>query len=183
MRYFFDTEFYERPGHIDLISIGIVREDGASFYAENKAFSWDRMNYLAGEATIEADTPKWILENVKPHLRGGLYLMDVPSMRRQLAKFFDGDENPEFWAWYGNYDWVVFCWIWGRMIDLPQNFPMYCRDFRQTVQALGIRGKDLAEQPGQSHDALADAQWLFDAFKVFEQRYWSDAMPVMNVLK
>src|SRR5690349_17532726 len=35
MRYFLDTEFIERPGTIDLISIGIVSEDRREFYAES----------------------------------------------------------------------------------------------------------------------------------------------------
>ena len=33
VKYFFDTEFYEDGKTIDLISIGIVAEDGREFYA------------------------------------------------------------------------------------------------------------------------------------------------------
>ena len=35
MKYWMDTEFIERPYTIDLISIGIVAEDGREFYAES----------------------------------------------------------------------------------------------------------------------------------------------------
>lgn len=35
MRYFFDTEFYEDGKTIDLVSIGIVAEDGRELYAVN----------------------------------------------------------------------------------------------------------------------------------------------------
>ena len=33
MKYFIDTEFVETVGHIELISIGIVAEDGREYYA------------------------------------------------------------------------------------------------------------------------------------------------------
>jgi hypothetical protein len=34
MKYWMDTEFIERPYTIDLISIGLVAEDGREFYAD-----------------------------------------------------------------------------------------------------------------------------------------------------
>ena len=40
---------------------------------------------------------------------------------------------PEFYAYYADYDWVAFCWIFGKMIDLPKGFPMYCRDLKQML--------------------------------------------------
>lgn len=36
-----------------------------------------------------------------------------------------------FYGYYADYDWVVFCWLFGKMIDLPTGFPMYCRDLKQ----------------------------------------------------
>lgn len=30
---------------------------------------------------------------------------------------------PEFYGYYCDYDWVVFCWLFGKMIDLPKDFP------------------------------------------------------------
>lgn len=39
MRYFYDTEFIEDGHTIDLISIGVVAEDGRSYYAISKAFN------------------------------------------------------------------------------------------------------------------------------------------------
>jgi len=32
-----------------------------------------------------------------------------------------------------DYDWVLFCSLFGRMIDLPKGFPMYCIDLKQTL--------------------------------------------------
>jgi hypothetical protein len=41
--------------------------------------------------------------------------------------------NPEFYAYYADYDWVVFCWLFGEMMDLPKGFPMYCKDLKQIL--------------------------------------------------
>ena len=41
--------------------------------------------------------------------------------------------QPEFYGYYADYDWVVFCWLFGGMIDLPSGFPMYCRDLKQEL--------------------------------------------------
>ena len=41
--------------------------------------------------------------------------------------------NVQFYGYYCDYDWVVFCWLFGRMIDLPKGFPMYCIDLKQLL--------------------------------------------------
>jgi hypothetical protein len=187
MRYCIDTEFWERPGHINWISIGIVREDGKEFYAENSNFPWNWLEQCAKglhEQFENPDTPKWLLENVRPHLRGGDALMDTAQVKEALGEFtLDSDyvihgKQPKFWAWYGAYDWVVFCWLFGRMIDLPEHFPMYVRDFRHVCEQYDIRGKDLAPAvAGTDHDALADARRLDQMIREFESRYTNFASP------
>jgi hypothetical protein len=182
MRYFIDTEFWETPGEITWISVGIVAEDGRELYFENDIFPWSLVDEYAVKEGPEGDTPRWLLENVWPQLRRGDHEMSSAEARDAMSAFFGDDESPEFWAWYGDYDWVVFCWLWGRMIDLPKHFPMFCRDFRQIVGMFGIRGKDLATESGQAHDALHDAKWLRDAFLVFEQRYADGRYSLKDIL-
>lgn len=48
-------------------------------------------------------------------------------------RFAKTNTKPEFYAYYCNYDWVVFCWIFGKMIELPENFPMYCNDVKVLI--------------------------------------------------
>ncbi len=94
--------------------------------------------------------------------------------------------EPTFYGYYADYDWVVFCWLFGSMIDLPKGFPMYCRDLKQELdQALTNRDMGLYSSPGlyrvrdltldekiesikksvaypkqtNEHNALADARW------------------------
>lgn len=87
--------------------------------------------------------------------------------------------KPEFYAYYGSYDWVVFCQLFGKMIDLPKGFPMYCNDTKQILDttAKGIDGftfeqslqaiKDDPRYPQQynEHNALDDAKWNKKLYK------------------
>lgn len=69
------------------------------------------------------------------------------------------NENPDhiFYAYYADYDWVVFCQLFGTMMDLPKGFPMYCRDIKQLCDELG--NPKLPEQGKGEHNALEDARW------------------------
>lgn len=146
MKFWFDTEFYENGKTIELISIGVVAEDNRTYYAET-----------AKHAEL-ANKTYWLRKNVAPHLRG------MHISRKLIAKdliAFMG-EKPEIWAYYADYDWVVLCQLFGRMIDLPPGWPMYCRDVKQLADDLG--NLKLPEQKTAEHDAMADAIWTRDAW-------------------
>jgi hypothetical protein len=146
MRFWFDTEFYEDGRTIELISIGIVAEDGREYYAET-----------FGSRTLAKATP-WLEQNVLPHLSQTVTLPD--DMRRQVLAFMG--EKPEIWAYYADYDWVALCRLFGRMIDLPKGWPMFCRDVKQL--AVDLCDPKLPEQTTGEHNALADAIWARDAW-------------------
>lgn len=40
----------------------------------------------------------------------------------------------KFYGYYADYDWVLFCSLFGRMVDLPEGFPMYCNDLKQIFE-------------------------------------------------
>lgn len=147
MRVFFDTEFYENGCTIQLISIGMVREDGATFYRET----------ADAKALVEED--EWLYENVRPHLKGRTTWPNS-AIGKEIVEFVG--PNPEFWAYYADYDWVVLCQLFGRMIDLPAGWPMYCRDVKQEADRLNAK---LPKQNAAEHDALADALWTRDAWE------------------
>ncbi len=137
-RYWFDTEFIEDGKTIELVSIGIVSENGRTYYAEVDGVDYGRAD-------------PWLHENVFPHLTG------ETKPREQIADevaAFVG-EKPEFWAYYAGYDWVALCQLYGRMIDLPKGWPMYCRDVKQMADAAGV--SKLPKQTTTEHHALADA--------------------------
>lgn len=75
---------------------------------------------------------------------------------------FVGTDKPELWAYYADYDWVVLCQLFGTMMDLPNGWPMYCRDVKQLCDELG--NPKLPEQGKSEHHALADARWTRQAW-------------------
>ncbi|WWT39792.1 DnaQ-like DNA polymerase III subunit [Microcystis phage Mwe-JY05] len=181
MRYWYDTEFLEDGRTIELISIGIVAEDGREYYAVNRDFRWRRIAGRCWYAPWQIETrQQWLADNVVPSLprlhgdainlysgRGPLGMIDWQAleMRRRdtiAAEVRDfllaGPSFPKLWTWYGAYDHVVLCQLWGRMIDLPHGIPMYSRDLKQEVDRVG--DPTLPEQPDGVHNALADARHL-----------------------
>lgn len=193
MKYFIDTEFHEhkkptrllgipisRIWTIDLISIGIVSEDGREYYAINRDLNLKH-----------AKRDKWLRENVinklpdkhslmPPHGSPRLWQesmrwLPMKQIREDIIEFCGGkyefteygcdlffDDKPEFYGYYADYDWVVFCWIFGKMMDLPKGFPMYCKDLKQMMDEKGLtkewKQKNCPDPEGE-HDALEDARW------------------------
>lgn len=267
MKYFIDTEFIEGKQRIrktwlealtatkklteptiDLISIGIVAEDGREYYAISKDFNlseawfrydiktmtnlpgdsdtnkmkvyWLRDNVLlpiykewfSGDARNRFDfsystmkyalnkygkTNKQIAEEIKKFCSSKLEYgrtigsretpLGLPSVQSEYgSKIKNERDNPEFYGYYADYDWVVFCWLFGNMNDLPSGFPMYCKDLKQMLDS-AINNtpkygnytfeestkiiKNYSNYPKQTneHNALADARWNFELYKFLKQ--------------
>jgi hypothetical protein len=150
MRYWFDTEFWERPGTLDLISIGMVAEDGRELYLENAEFDWD------------ACTLPWLHQNVRPHLVGGDALCPYSKFGPSVRAFV-GLDVPEFWGYFADYDWVALCWLFGSMMDLPKGWPMFALDIQQWRYMVSPTMK-LPPQTNTAHNALDDARWTKEAW-------------------
>ena len=160
MRYWFDTEFWEQPkangGGIELISIGIVAEDGRTFYAENADFDWGSC------------TSQWLHDNVRPHLTDGFEdQLNYDQIGQAILDFVGEDDQPRFWGYFAAYDWVIFCWIFGSMMDLPKGWPMFCLDIKQWAYMLSPDLR-LPAHTGTAHHALSDALWTTDAHDFLE---------------
>lgn len=139
MRFWLDTEFIEDGRTIELVSVGIVAEDERRYYAE------------LAEADLSRASP-WVRENVLPYLTGHkLSRAAVADALREML----GDA-PEVWAWFGSYDWVALCQLYGSMVELPRGWPMFVRDVEQVRVAMGR--PDIQQMRGQQHNALADAE-------------------------
>lgn len=256
---------------IDLISIGIVSEDGREFYEVSKDFNlkeaWNRFqwkttsNSVRSSANVKSFKMRevkeyWIRENVllpifkeflkleteylikqrriigyAPPLdtqftyrnfkrllkrfgktnkeiakgvtkfvytnegflvantkkRGDIVVLDLDKLK---------DKDIEFYAYYGAYDWVVFCWLFGKMIDLPRGFPMFFKDLKVMLDSAAVDYynerfhyleepdkldvsdydkiifvKSLNDYPTQDncHNALDDAKWDLKLYKFIEE--------------
>lgn len=144
MRIYLDTEFVERGyERIELISIGLVAEDGREFYA------------VASDGWDPEHANDWVKANVLTKLGND------PRMPRtliaEMIRDFAG-EKPEFWGYYSDYDWVLLCQLFGTMMDLPKGWPMFCRDVIQLCKDNG--DPRLPKQDGSEHNALADARHI-----------------------
>jgi hypothetical protein len=259
-KYFIDTEFTEgfkkpikwlptigkfnKPYHsLELISIGIVGEDGRSYYAISKDFdldwAWNKYELKEEFDYINSGLGKfptiekvyWLRENVlksifydwypSKDIKGIIHCEGICTSSnvgkdftfknlKKLIKGYGKSKNqiakeikefcligivdyeriskekrekefphyfPEFYAYYADYDWVIFCSLFGTMMDLPKGFPMYCKDLKQmldekqkkcdeydkTYPNTDMYGKleDNFNYPKQTneHNALADAKW------------------------
>jgi hypothetical protein len=127
-------------------------------------------------------TNKQIADEIKEFVGYPNYYPQTEYMRTKVEL-----TKPEFYAYYADYDWVAFCWLFGRMIDLPNGFPMYCIDLKQEMNMIikkywkdvemstwGHTGigdiKRLPNYPKQTneHNALADARWNKELYEFFK---------------
>ena len=169
MRFFLDTEFIENPCTIDLISIGLVAEDEREFYAINSECDFAQANDWVKENVIPSLPPQtdfaWrtkeaiafeIMAFIKHEEGAELYYHTFNTLKNAPMR-----ERPEFWGEWCAYDWVVFAWLFGAMVDLPEGFPMQCNDIIQLAEThLGFSSINLPpslETPGH-HNALLGAK-------------------------
>ncbi len=153
MRYWFDTEFHEDGRTIQCISFGMVSEDGREYYAENA-------EYDHGHATA------WLRENVLPQLTPHLHAKPLLKIRDDLIRFI-GSDKPEFWAYFGEYDWIVLRQLFGTMLDWPQGWAFSHMNLEQLRLDRGIAS--LPAQASHLHHALYDAQWTRQAWTFIQQ--------------
>ena len=158
MKYFFDTEFIEDGKTIELISIGVVAEDGRELYCISSEFD-------------DLNANDWVRENVLSKLPHPWRRADAPvwftreAIKNQVLAFV-GQDKPEFWGYFADYDWVVFCWLFGTMMNLPKDWPMYCRDIKQLCDDMG--NPKLPDQENE-HNALDDAKWNKAAYEFLKE--------------
>lgn len=101
-------------------------------------------------------TNKQIAEEIKEFVGFSNYYPKNSYMRTKVES-----TKPEFYGYYSDYDWVVFCWLFGKMIDLPTGFPMYCIDLKQELDNKAIHlMKKMGHEIKSSHYAGNSNYWL-----------------------
>jgi hypothetical protein len=161
--YTYDTEFIEDGKTIDLISIGIVCEDGREYYAVN-----------AGMPVRRIRKHGWLMDNVVPGLPKAYgdrrntmptsWLYDYTSPENKVRSliavevldFLLANGEPQLWADWGAYDHVVLAQLWGPMINLPTGIPMFTHDIEQEIER--HPGFVKPQQEDGQHNALEDAR-------------------------
>lgn len=211
MKYFIDTEFIEgfhksffskRRHHVDLISIGIVAEDGRTYFSLSKEYNYSEANdwvkknvilplyidFVSGDARnslgvenfhkVYGKSNKEIAKELEWFIKKPMYNTDYApghdSSTTLWEKYIAYEGKPEFYGYYSDYDWVVFCSLFGTMMDLPKGFPMYCKDLKQTLdeKANSFSSMELSKmkypkyrKQTNEHNALYGAGWNYNLYQ------------------
>jgi len=104
MRIWFDCEFVDTGSRIILISIGLVREDDKTFYAELET----------PETLRHESVSQWVIDNVYPQLVGTPEVWRSGVVVAEAIKQLAGPE-PEFWGYRAAYPWVGLSQLYVRL--------------------------------------------------------------------
>jgi hypothetical protein len=166
---FFDTEFTGLHKNTTLISIGLVTENGDTFYAELTDYDKNQVD-------------DWIQKNVIKNLnipdelgkqRINTFKGDTGYVADKLKSWLDGLGSVEMWSDCLAYDWVLFNHLFGHAFNIPKNVYYIPFDICTLFKVKGIdpdinreefvlKGKigdgDLRDWQKQKHNALHDAE-------------------------
>lgn len=170
MRIFFDMEFTGLHQHTTPISLGMVSEDGKTFYAEFTDYDKEQVD-------------DWLRENVIANLRFGLdeccavgpFDVEMAGDTSVVVDMLSGwleqfDPMVKMWSDCLAYDWVLFCQLFGGGAEcLPKNVFYIPFDLCTFLWASG-RDPDVAREEfagsvsGAKHNALYDAHVIKACF-------------------
>lgn len=132
---------------IHLVSIGIVDESGREYYAISNDFNPKLADKWVKENVLSKLPKRYVFfQSSSPREKEGARLWKPnQQIKMDIIEFMGGGidsdqadylyvpEDTEVYAYFADYDWVVFCSLFGRMIDLPAGMPMFCLDIKQML--------------------------------------------------
>lgn len=160
---FFDTEFTGLHKNTTLISIGIISEDGKTFYAELNDYD---INQISDD--------KWILENVIDNLLYGTEYFDIAAdkvvygnkkeVSYALKDWLQQFDEVEIWSDCLAYDWVLFNDLFEHAFNIPNNIYYIPFDICTLMKLKNVdpdisREEYIDHYPvGKKHNSLYDAR-------------------------
>lgn len=184
MKIFFDTEFTGLHKNTTLISIGLVDEDGRTFYAEFSDY-------------YEVQCDEWIYENVIKHLK---WSKEEPCenftnrnennweafgtksyIKEVLKEWLSNYDNVQLVSDCCHYDMVLFIDLFGDAFRIPSNVNATCHDINQDIaKYFGISEKEAFDKSreeivgdvieGDKHNALYDAKVIREIYRIMEDK-------------
>lgn len=194
MKLFFDTEFTGLHKNTTLISIGIVSEDGRTFYCELNDYNesqvndWIRENVIAKlkfrRPAKDEDEPFAATRHESNPVPNNLYngysvefRGTMADLRYQLNTWLNQfKETCYFWSDCLSYDWVLFNHIFGDAFSIPENVYYIPFDICTLFWALAV-DPDVSREAfsgmkngAQKHNALWDAMVIKCCFDKLTSR-------------
>ena len=197
MKIFFDTEFTGLHKNTTLISIGLVDENGRTFYAEFLDYN-------------ESVCDEWIKNNVIQHLKYS-HVEDnwnnkdperfecvgyTYYIRKWLDAWLSRYEEVELISDVCHYDMVLFIDIFGTAFTIPDNVNPSCHDINQDIakyfnisekEAFDLSREGIIETfnekikehwpeyviniEGDKHNSLYDAKVIKEIDKILKEKY------------
>ena len=175
-RLFFDTEFTGLHQYTTLISIGLVSEDGHSFYAEftdydkKQVNSWIKTHVISNlEFKRKPRSYFEIINNLQWQVKG-----DRGWVKNHLTIFLNQFESVEMWSDNLAYDWVLFCQLFDHAFNIPKQVYYIPFDLSTMLELKGIdpdiNRADFVKQElkgfnnQKKHNALWDAMVIEKCF-------------------
>ncbi|WP_371500361.1 3'-5' exoribonuclease [Kitasatospora sp. NBC_00374] len=173
MRVFYSAQYLDYSNRLALLSIGLVREDGGTYYAVNRGLP---ARHVLLDPSLR--TAAW------PHLpTRGDHLLDrshpdvkvCSRIAAEVADFLAAVPDVELWSWRGAHAHVLLCQLFGTELDLPDAVPDWTNDLRQEAHRLGVDPDELPDQQTRRHHALDDARHLLILARCLDAAAVTDA--------
>lgn len=184
MKVFYDAEFVERGPDIAIqpISFGFVAETGEELYLVNEECLSKVMNHAWLSVNVAPSLPisndqhgdGHFITQWDPNHTDYEHVISLNGLRQRVHEFLTQfDTSVELWAYYGAYDHVVLCQLFGAMKDLPPGIPMFTHELQQVIEQ--YPDVMVPNQTTVPHHALYDARWNRDTFNYLTSNYNQDS--------
>lgn len=165
MKVFFDTEFTGLHQNTTLISIGLVSEDGKTFYAEltdydkSQVDDWIRNNVIANTSYLKESGN---MDIGSTSLYSYYHVGASNTIRADLCDWLSQWDHVEMWSDCLSYDWVLFNQLFGHAFNIPKNVYYIPFDICTLMKMKGVdpdvSREEFAGIDGKKHNALHDAK-------------------------
>lgn len=157
MRYFLDAEFINERECFELVSLGVVSEDGRELYGVNTEA---RTEYAS--AFMRAH----VLPSLLDTYHAERVVMGSPvQLAIALSWFINPYQRNQFWGYHGAYAWVLMTRLFRGH---PTGWPRSCFELKQRWVELGYPA--LPAKPEGLHHALVNARWNACCYDILEKR-------------
>lgn len=173
MNIFFDTEFTGLRKDTTLISIGMIAENGKTFYAELTDYNEELCTVWTKEYVIKnlyARYPKQL--DKAPYIEN-FHIGNKECITKALIMWLKQFDDIQFISDVCHYDMVLLIDLFGTAFDLPENVSPVCHDINQDIaRHYGISSREAFDKSrekivkelcgkeisGEKHNSLYDAK-------------------------